>query len=258
MYCRIINAKRSVEGVSYRISPFGESGIHIVRDVGKTEAAQIHIARRERHRRYKHGVMAWIDGLAKQYHLDLIDIVPGGVFIDCGANVGEMGLWARARGMDYVAFEPETDEARCCDLNNFDGLENTIRKALWFETTTLTFFRKPETADSSVIEIDGADDCSSVAATRLDDAVDPTSFGRGTRVLKLEAEGAEPEVLRGADAVLPFLDYVVADCGYERGREGAHTFIEVNDHLSERGFRLIQAAFKRVTAIWRNENRAAQ
>ncbi|WP_416916639.1 MAG: FkbM family methyltransferase [Roseicyclus sp.] len=169
-----------------------------------------------------------------------------------------MGIWAREKGLAYEAFEPEPLEARCCDLNNFGGEAQTHRVALWNEGTTLTFHSKPDTADSSVFEIDDATGARDVQAVRLDAVIDPATFGPGTRIFKLEGEGAEPEILQGAEGLLPHLDYIAADCGYERGRAAQHTFIEVNDFLLARGYRLIEAGFTRVTVVYRNEARFSQ
>jgi len=254
-YCSAVNLLARLRGRSYRVRPFGEDGIHVAEDFGSSDPKQIHICRRGRHWRYKRGVMHGVDVLARQYGLNSLDIQPGGVFVDCGANVGELGIWAHQRGLAYIAFEPETLEARCCDLNNFDGHPETRRKALWHEATVLQFHSKPDTADSSVFEIDAAAPPRLVEAVRLDAAIDPMDFGTGTRIFKLEAEGAEPEVLAGAKGILSHFDYVAADCGYERGRNAAHTFVEVHDLLLAAGFRLVHASFGRITAIYRNEGR---
>ncbi len=74
-------------------------------------------------------------------------------------------------------------------------------------------------------------------------------------VLKVEGEGAEPEILEGATGLLPFIDYVTVDCGPERGRQEAHTFVEVNALLVEAGFRLLQFGIPRTTGLYRNTNR---
>ena len=78
--------------------------------------------------------------VAGEYLLDTIDTMPGGVFIDCGSNIGELGLWARKIGLAYIAFEPEVLEARYCDPNNFEGSTDTRCEALRNEATTLTFY----------------------------------------------------------------------------------------------------------------------
>lgn len=258
VYAILANLFAQLGRKPYRVHPLGEGDLLVTVDHGVLEPRHIHICRRIRHRRYKKGVMAGVDGLARTYHLHKLPISTGGVFIDCGANVGELGLWARERGLAYEAFEPEPLEARCCDLNNFGGEAQTHRAALWNEATTLTFHSKPDTADSSVFEIDDATGARDVQAVRLDAVIDPATFGPGTRIFKLEGEGAEPEILQGAEGLLPHLDYIAADCGYERGRAAQHTFIEVNDFLLARGYRLIEAGFTRVTVVYRNEARFSQ
>ncbi|SPH24770.1 hypothetical protein DEA8626_03807 [Defluviimonas aquaemixtae] len=247
-YCRVVNARNALRGKAQRIAPVpGEdSALHVAR----TGAEEIHICRRGRHNRYKRGITAGVDALAADYHLNRIDTLRDGLFIDCGANVGELGLWARARGHGYVAFEPEALEARCCDLNNFGGEARTIRKALWKEETTLRFYTKPESADSSVLAGHGMEDFVEIAATTFDAAVDLSSV-TGPVIFKLEAEGAEPEVLEGARNSLDRIDWVAVDCGYERGPAKAHTFVETNTFLQDHGFRLEAAQFRRVTALYR-------
>lgn len=246
-YCAIVNVKNVLKGRAYRLSVVGDEGLHRVDDGSDT----ITICRRGRHRRYKRGVMAGVHSLARQYHLDKAEVMPGGVLIDCGANVGELGLWASKMGMSYLPVEPEKLEADCVDLNNFDGQPKTRRMVLWKEDTTLRFFSKPGTADSSVFDM-GADDAIEVEAKMLDslNALDGSS---GTNIFKLEAEGAEPEVLEGALNTLKGIDYVAVDCGYERGTSQDHTFIEVNRALSAAGFEAVEAGFHRVTILYRRK-----
>ena len=195
-----------------------------------------------------------MEQLIQAYHLHHVPMGPGSLLVDCGANVGELGVWARAKNAEYVAFEPEPVEARCADLNAYGGEPKTIRKALWNRDTTLEFFSKPDSADSSVIDPGGTPAPRTVEAVRLDTVLDLSGRG-GTTVLKVEGEGAEPEILDGATGLLPFVDFVTVDCGPERGREEAHTFVEVNDFLVGAGFRLLQFGIPRTTALYRNTNR---
>lgn len=213
---------------------------------------QIRICRPGRYNRYKRGIKRGIDALASDYHLDILDGLDGGTFIDCGANVGELGIWARSHRMSYIAFEPEHLEADCCDQNNYGGQTLTIRKALWKETATLEFFHKADTADSSVLGFNDYTKKTSVSAVSLDDHLDLSKLSHPV-ILKLEAEGAEPEVLQGATKFLAVADYVSVDCGYERGASQDHTFIEVNDVLTSNGYRAVAAQFRgRVTVLFTN------
>jgi FkbM family methyltransferase len=239
VYCKLTNIRNRIRKKKQHLTPFRAPSIYKVED----GTDHIYICRRRRHNRYKRGVIAGVTELAKTYHLPLIPIQPSGVIIDCGANVGELGLWARQNGMDYIAFEPENLEADCVDLNAFDGAAQTHRKALWHSDTMLTFYSKPDTADSSVIDMGDSVVTTSIDAVALDGAVDLSTYS-GTIILKVEAEGAEPEVLAGAKETLLKAHYVVIDCGYERGVEKRHTFIESHSILSAAGFDL-KAAFLR-------------
>ncbi|WP_413872569.1 FkbM family methyltransferase [Albidovulum sp.] len=247
-YCRLVNARNAVRGKKHRIMPVpGEDPALHVADDGSTK---IHICRRGRHNRYKRGVMAGVERLASDYSLNLIADLRDGVFIDCGANVGELGFWARQRGFRYIAFEPEVLEARCVDLNHFGGKTECIRKALWKEETVLKFYNRADSADSSVLAGTQEEPSVTIPATTLDAAVDLSGV-YGPVIFKLEAEGAEPEVLEGAARALSRIDWVAVDCGFERGPEKAHTFVETNVCLQAHGFRLVAAKFTRVTALYR-------
>ena len=248
-YCRLVNVMNSIRGKKHRISP-AEEGRLFLADDGKSK---VFFCRRRRGNQFKRGVMAHADQLAGEYHLDRIDVVPDGVFIDCGANIGELGIWARKQGLRYIAFEPEGPEAHCCDLNNFDGRAETRREALWKEPAVIPLYSKPESGDSSLIDMGGAVR-SRIQAVTLDGAVNLPDVP-GTVILKIEAEGAEPEVLEGAASTLASIDWVTIDCGHERGVSKAHTFVETNVLMQDLGFRLHCAQFKRITALYRNTRR---
>ena len=248
-YCRVVNVMNSIFRKKHRISP-AEEGRVFLADDGKS---RVFFCRRRRGNQFKRGVMMHVDQLAGEYHLDRIDVASDGVFIDCGANIGELGIWARERGLRYMAFEPEEPEAHCCDLNNFNGRADTRREALWKETAMIPLYSKPESGDSSLIDMGGAIR-TRIQAVALDDAVNLSDVP-GTVILKIEAEGAEPEVLEGAANTLASIDWVAIDCGHERGVSRTHTFVETNVLMQDLGFRLHRAQFKRITALYRNMKR---
>ena len=255
LYCRIVNARNLVRGRRIRLEPFEGEYIYKVRDA----TDHLFLCRRSRYRRYKRGIQPLLEKLAQAYHLDKVPHGPEGegFLIDCGANIGELGVWARAKGLHYLAFEPEPLDARCTDLNVFDGRRMTIRKALWNRTTTIEFFSKPESADSSIIDPGGTNTHFAVEAVRLDDAIELADLAdcTGPVILKVEGEGAEPEILEGASGLLPSVDFVTIDCGPERGRNQRHTFVEANALLVQAGFRLVQFEMRRMTALYRNPAR---
>ncbi|MEO0677011.1 MAG: FkbM family methyltransferase [Pseudomonadota bacterium] len=243
----VINFRAFVRGKPYRVSIRTEETppLFDIKDRERT----LTIARIHRANRSKPGVMRGVDVVARQYGLDTLAHLSGGTFIDCGANIGELGLWARARDHAYIAFEPEPMEARCCDLNNFDGADETHRAALWKENTTLTFYHDPDTADSSVFE--GAADLekTEVPAVTLDHALGGQELTSPV-IFKLEAEGAEPEILEGATETLKRIDWIAVDCGPERGASNDNTFVAVHDALLAAGFALREVRPQRLTTLY--------
>lgn len=250
VYCTLINLRLRMRGRPIRVAVTSEHGIMRVTDGQHA----IHICRRGRYLRYKRGIAAAIAGLAKDYHLHKLGDLTGGLFLDCGANVGELGFWARAHNMSYLAFEPESQEARCCDLNNFDGDARTRRKALWKENTVLSFYSKADTADGSVFESEGSVRIDVEAVTLA--TILATQKATGPIILKLEAEGAEPEVLLGAGDALSRIDWVSVDCGPEKGFAQEDTFVACHDHLLAHGFRLVEVGFRRITALYENTRKS--
>lgn len=223
--------------------------IYSVTDASNT----IYACRKGRYNRYKKGIFSGIQNLEHDYHLDKVPNSKQGTFIDCGANIGELGVWASNNGFDYIAFEPEKLEATCCDINNFNGTKKTERIALWKETTELTFHSMPQTADGSLIFQSKSSIKKTIKTTTLDE------YTRGKQlkqpiILKIEAEGAEPEVLMGAKDFLQQCDIVTVDCGFERGEEKNHTLIEINTLLTKSNFSLRYAKLNnRITAMYFSE-----
>lgn len=226
-----INVRSMLRGYKLRIRRNLSSGVFTV----LKEDESIQIARPGRYWRYKRGIGAASRGLAQQYLLDHVSFEPGDVLIDCGANIGELGIWAVSQQIDYIAFEPENVEATCCDLNAYGGKASTNRIALWSEDTELKFYSKPNSADSSLIEISDYDHVQRVQAVRLSTFMSKNKIAR-VRLLKVEAEGAEPEVLMGLGDRINQVDFIAVDCGFERGLKSEATFNEVNQILLAAGF----------------------
>ncbi len=131
----------------------------------------------------------------------------------------------------------------------------TQRKARWHSAETLTFYSAPDSADSSIFKSQQTVCSVGVPAIPLDDAQIALSQ-TGPIILKLEAEGAEPEILDGAKATIPKLHYVAVDWRHESGPKKHHTFIEVCDRLLPLWFRAVKAALRRIATLFKNTNLA--
>ena len=98
-----------------------------------------------------------IKKLIYSYCLENIEFEKGDVVIDCGANVGELGLYFSQQNFDieYIAFEPSLKEYMACKMNHPNSKIYNI--GLWDEKKELSFYIKSDTADSWLFEIEDYD-----------------------------------------------------------------------------------------------------
>jgi FkbM family methyltransferase len=192
--------------------------------------------------KYRQGVRAQLHRLAGRYGLlGLEKAIAGGTVIDIGANIGELGLFCNALGCRVLAIEP--------DPINFDALTANARGtsiepanlALWDTETELTFYSAVARADSSLIKPADFERSFAVRTKTLDGFASESGVDRAV-LLKMDAEGAEPEVLRGGRETLLRTRFVTIDCGPER--MGERTFDACRDILQGLGFetRAVDAA----------------
>lgn len=213
--------------------------------------SRVVFSRKERIWVYAKGVKNRIERLGHIYGIESCNFCPGDTVIDCGANIGEFSLLMRDRYAAHViSVEPESEEARCIPYNLPTAL-GVVNAALWYETTELKFYSKNRSADSSIFEIANYDAVTTVKTFSLDDLFE--RYGLNCiKLLKLEAEGAEPEILKGAARSLRFIEYISADLGPERGMKQESTVVPVCNHLFAMGFELVSVYPKRQVYLFRN------
>jgi FkbM family methyltransferase len=166
-------------------------------------------------------------------------IGPGDLLVDVGANVGIYSvLAAKVRGASAVAFEPVP--ASLADLKaniGLNGVGATVEvhsSAVGSAKGTVTMTTDRGGANHVLApdaKVSGK--TVTVDVVRLDDALE----GRSPRVLKIDVEGFEAEVLRGAGATLvdPSLKVIVLEVV---GHGAAYGFDESDNHrlLVRHGF----------------------
>jgi len=120
--------------------------------------------------------------------------IEGGVFVDVGANVGAYSLRAIARGMKAVSFEPNPENVRLLKRNaELNDLTADVREfALGSSDGTVNISQNGATSRIGN-EIKGVD----VPLKTLDSFELPR-----VDLLKIDVEGYELEVLRGAKQTL--------------------------------------------------------
>jgi FkbM family methyltransferase len=171
--------------------------------------------------------------------------------IDAGANRGQFTLYALARfpSADIIAFEP---------LPN--AREHMVRLFQGEDRVEVAPFALGETEGEVDIHLSARDDSSSLlpiggrqvsifpgteevgtirASLRtLDDVLADREIARPA-LLKVDVQGFELPVLRGAEQTLRSLDQILIEASFVELYEGQALFPEVSHHLEDHGFHLV-------------------
>lgn len=213
----------------------------------ESDGMTVAVARRSRLEYYLLGIEERERTLIREYFLADVPFTAGDLVIDIGANIGEVSrLLARRYSTVPLAFEPSRPEFRALEDNLASASGRTWQDVLWSAEEPVEFFDANDTGDSSVFAPPGATDSERRQATTLDLALSGSTYAdRPIRLMKLEAEGAEPEILLGARETLERVEHVVADVGPERGVARESTLFAVYELLRGAGFTPRDVAFKR-------------
>lgn len=182
--------------------------------------------------------------MGESYAIGRVDFRDGDLVIDCGANYGDLLLYFNhlpsRPTVSYVGVEPGRDEFECLERNL--GARSNVRLlnvALGAVDGEQTFYYDPEPANSSLERPAEFIDSYTVTVQTLDSLLTSDEYrDQRVRLLKLEAEGFEPEIVAGARETLSRIDYVAADLGFERGVDSESTAPAVVNTLLESGFQL--------------------
>ena len=188
---------------------------------------------------YAYGIKNRAQSLADTYHLNKIKFYDDDVFIDCGANYGDLFIWTLINKLKvkYISFEPSPEEYECIKLN-CPGQIN-INSALSNSTGSYDFYLKSSSGDSSLVEpAGGFTKKIKVNTVTLKDFVLKNNLKR-IKFFKLEAEGFEPEILEGCKSILNRIDYIGVDGSPERGLKSEATMDYAIKFLEENNFEII-------------------
>ena len=187
---------------------------------------------------YSYGIINRARSLAKTYFLDKIEFKKRDYVIDCGANYGDIfNFFDKDLEINYVSFEPSPKEFNCLKMNcpnqknNEYALDNVVGKK--------TFFLKTDTGDSSLIEpAGGFNEKIKISTITLDEYIAKNNI-KEIKLLKIEAEGNEPEVLQGSKNSLKLIKFIAIDGGPERGLKKETTIEFAKDYLVKSNFEMI-------------------
>jgi FkbM family methyltransferase len=195
--------------------------------------------------------------LVGEYGLDLIDL-NGGIMIDIGANMGELAFWAKNKNLSYIGFEPDPSAFQSLSANLSSMGDSKAVKlkghniALGDRSGTIEFFIATESADSSFIRPITKKNLKSVNVNIeiLDDYIE--ELGGHLTLLKIEAEGAEPEIISGGDKMIRKAMWISIDCGPER--QGEDTAVTCLNAIIDKGFILHWCNLQRGVFLLKNTN----
>ncbi len=200
---------------------------------------------------YSKGLLQRGTSIGKTYLLYNITFRDRDVVIDCGANMGDLQLYFLNLGIDitYVGIEPNPVDFECL-FENKTGSASVLNIALWNEKGSLKFWVDSKTASSSLIEPPSFTEIINVDAVRLDQLALPSKI----KLLKIEGEGAEPEILFGCSGILDRVEFISADVGPERGVDQTSTKKDVVDYLVKNNFEIIEEnRYHRKTILFKNK-----
>jgi FkbM family methyltransferase len=202
-----------------------------------------------RAKRYFMGLDAIFSALISRYFPDptFVSLIPGANIIDVGANIGEFTLACMQKGANCcIPIEPDPIPFSCLIKNvTHYPMIQPRNILLSSESGSKTFYSAPEGADSSIIEPNRYQSTLEMPAYTLDSLAIKSS--KKNHILKVEAEGAEPEVLRGAsEFILHQCRLVTVRASYER--KGQSTMPECTNILHDLGLKTHRANDKQLLA----------
>ncbi len=202
---------------------------------------------------YSSGLNFRAQQIADSYKLNNINFKFTDLVIDCGANYGDLWLYLcdKINQENYITFEPGINEYRSLKKNLHKNKNHNL--GLGEAETKRNFFINEKDADSSIIEPKIYDQICEIQTTTLN------SFFHNHKIeyiklLKLEAEGYEPEILLGSDKILNKIEYIAIDGGYERGKSLEETLSKQLNFLAENNFEIIEINLKWGRALLKNKS----
>lgn len=197
---------------------------------------------------YGKGFKYRISELTHSYHLEKINFRDDDIIIDIGANNGDLYLCFNNK-INYYGFEPSPEVY--LNLNENIKNQNLYNLGVWnIENKNIDFYLSDDFGDSSIIPINKFSKKISIQTTTLDQII--SKIGKKIKLLKIEAEGAEPEILQGLSKQLNMVDYISIDCGFERGKNQTSTISECSNYLIQKNFGMIGFNSPRIVALYKN------
>ena len=184
------------------------------------------------------------------YCINDVQLKDGDLLIDCGANVGEINVALKEKNIfvEYVGFEPDPVTYNCLKINNPESVNNLYNFGLSNEDKEDVLYLDGYGGNSSLLDF-GSNHQISINIKRLDSF----NFHKRIKLLKIDAEGLEPEVLEGTQNILKNIEYITVDFSPERGTEQNLTIVDTNSFLYSNKFELVKFSDFRMIGLYKNK-----
>ena len=160
------------------------------------------------------------------------------VFFDIGANIGEfsIAIVEKFSNIQIFAFEPDPVAFECLKYNieslSLTNCVSIYNLALSDKSGFYPFYVSTKNADSSFIKPKSYTKIMKVQSSRADDFMVANKIQFVT-MLKMDAEGFEPEIISGFGEQISFVEFFAIDVGPERN--GQETVVEIEKVLRSQG-----------------------
>lgn len=190
----------------------------------------------------------FLNHIYDSYLLNQIQFDKSDLVVDCGANVGELYLAFQNKKIQINYFGVEPDKKAFFCLNKNTKTDN-LNICLSDKAGMVDFYIDGIGANSSIHESKSTLKKVLMHSDTLNNKFENTKI----KLLKIDAEGHELEVLKGGSEIFSNIEYISVDCGPEKGEDQNITFVEVNKYLSKKGFELIGVNKDRLIGLYKND-----
>lgn len=191
----------------------------------------IYIPNTTRISRFIWGIDHALNRLSAQYSSKSEDIMENTIVVDGGANIGEFSYWALRNGAaGAIVIDPDDKNIYCARLNleRYEQKVTYLNRALSDSEGVSQFYFSQDSANSSMYGNSSKDEIQeirNIETTTLDN-IFVNCLRNREYILKLDAEGHEPEVVKGAYQFLLHCDRYFIDVSAERYLESTQMEVE--------------------------------
>lgn len=218
----------------------------------QSDGLKIYYSRSKRLYLFINGIKFRLKKLEKEYLIKNINLHKEDIVIDIGSNIGEFSLLLKNyHGLRKIlCIEADPFEYETLKKNTQGLFYESLNVGAFNENGEKEFFLNNDQGDSSFNQSDKFESIK-IKVRTLDSIIKETEIN-SIKLVKLEAEGFEFEVLQGMKNSLKLIEYFAVDCGPERG--GENTIKEVSNYLFSKNFSLIEIGEIRKVLLFKNNS----